>query len=158
MAPPPALTHLRAYVVVDEGETDWLPLIGFVPDQPSVAVQVIGKVAAFVMRHDSVVDEPRLIEVELAEKLRAGATGAGVGLGDGDGVGLGPGGLGVGVGLGVGDEPGLGRGEGDGDGEAPRLGVPDGVGRTDGATPGDGLAPGDTEFSVGISPFCVSVP
>ena len=55
------------------GETDWLPEVLFVPDQPPEALQD----EAFVELHESVLDSPLWIDVGDAESETVGAGGGG---------------------------------------------------------------------------------
>lgn len=85
----------------EDGYTVWLPLDDLEPDQPPDALHVTGLVAPLLILHDNVTLCPLVMEVELALKLRVGATALGA---DGEvgcvGVVVG-GGVGVLVGGGV---------------------------------------------------------
>lgn len=63
------------YDRVLDGETDWLPLVAFVPVQPPDALQLIGEVPEVLQ--ESVRLSPSVIVVREAEKFNEGFTGAG---------------------------------------------------------------------------------
>ncbi len=65
---PPVPVQVIEYVVLVVGETDCVPLTAFVPDHPPEAVQVV----ALVLVHESVEEEPEVIEVGAAERETVG--------------------------------------------------------------------------------------